>query len=60
MSTDGFPSRKKYAQQTVRESRARLLTAYEDIHILDKTVDNFEYLRCGHPSLIFCESVQPL
>jgi len=28
-------------------------------HILDKTMDNFEYLRCGHPSLVMGESIQP-
>jgi len=37
-----------------------LAIVYEDIHFLDETMDNFEYLCSGYPSLILCESVQPL
>jgi hypothetical protein len=36
------------------------LTVHHNPHILDKTVYNLERLRCGYPSLILCESIQPL
>jgi hypothetical protein len=44
----------------VDDKLSTFLTVYEDIHFLDETVDNFEYLCSGYPSLILCESVQPL
>jgi len=59
-STNDLPSRKKDVQQMVNDKLSTFLTVYEDIHFLDETVDNFEYLCSGYPSLIFCESVQPL
>ena len=41
-------------------SRLYLLTVHDRPHILDKTVDDLESLRCSSPSLIVCESIQPL
>jgi hypothetical protein len=38
----------------------RLLTVHDHIHILGKTMDDFEYLNCSHLDLILRESVQPL
>jgi hypothetical protein len=37
-----------------------LLTIHHHPNILNKTVDNFEGLRRGYPSLILGESIQPL
>ena len=37
-----------------------LLTVNQIPHILEKTIDNLEGLRRGHPSLIFSEPIQPL
>jgi len=36
-------------------SKVRFLT-----HILDKTVDNLQCLRCSRPSLVLGESIYPL
>jgi hypothetical protein len=38
----------------------RLLTFHDYFHTLDETMDDLEGLRCGKPSLVGCESVQPL
>ena len=37
-----------------------LLTFHYHSHILNKTVDDLEGLRCGYPSLVLGESIQPL
>ena len=37
-----------------------MLTVQNHAHILDETVDDLESLRCGSPSHILRESVQPL
>jgi len=41
-------------------STVHLLTVHDDRHVLDEAVNNLESLSCSCPSLIFCESVQPL
>ena len=43
-----------------RESLVDLLTVHYHFHILNKAVDDLECLRCGDPSLVQGESVQPL
>jgi hypothetical protein len=37
-----------------------LLTVNGYVHILDKTIHDFENLPCGYPSFVLCQSVQPL
>ena len=37
-----------------------LLTVHYHPHILDKAVDDLEGLRCGYPSFILSESIEPL
>jgi hypothetical protein len=37
-----------------------LFTVHHHPHVLDKTVHNFKRLRCGYPSLILGESIQPV
>jgi hypothetical protein len=37
-----------------------LLTIHDYHHILDKTGDDLEGLRCSHPSLLLGESIEPL
>ena len=56
-STDVLPSKEKNAQWTVGKKLSALLTVHDYIHITEKTVDDFEYLRCGRPSLILREPV---
>ena len=41
-------------------STVNFLTVHDDRHVLDEAVNNLESLSCSCPSLIFCESVQPL
>jgi len=41
-------------------STVYFLTVHDDYHVLDEAVNNLESLSCSCPSLIFCESVQPL
>jgi hypothetical protein len=36
------------------------LTIHHHLHVLDKTVNNRECLRCGYASLILGESIKPL
>ena len=36
------------------------LTVNYHPHILEETVDDLKCLRCRHPGLVLCESVQPL
>ena len=56
-STDVLPSREKNAQRTVGKMLSALLTVHDYIHITEETVDDFEYLRSGCPSLILREPV---
>jgi hypothetical protein len=58
-STDALPSKTKNTQHRVTSS-ADLLTVHRLTHILGKTVNNLEGLRCSHPSLILGESIQSL
>ena len=37
-----------------------LLTVHHHSHILDETINDFECLRGGYPSLILSEPIQPL
>jgi hypothetical protein len=41
-------------------TQVRLLTIYDNPHILDETVYDLESLSRGRPSLVLRESVQPL
>jgi hypothetical protein len=56
-STIGLPSKGKDTQYRVM-SLVNLLTVH--LHILDKTVDDLQGLRCRYPSLILGEPIQPL
>jgi hypothetical protein len=40
--------------------RVGFFTIHDHPHILDETIDDFESLRCGRPSLVLGESIQPL
>jgi len=58
-STDGLVSKENDAQQRLTNC-VHFLTVGDCIHILDETVDRFENLQCGRPSLSLCESVWSL
>jgi hypothetical protein len=40
--------------------RVRLLTIHDHPHILDKSVDDLQSVRCCRPSLLMREAIQPL
>jgi hypothetical protein len=56
-STDAFPSKRGNAQHRAT-SPVDLLTVHHLPHILGKTVDNLEGLRCSYPRLVLGESIQ--
>jgi hypothetical protein len=56
---DDLPSKGKVSQGQWVASRISLLTIHDNSHILDKTIDHFKNLRCGDPSLVQGESIQP-
>jgi hypothetical protein len=56
---DDLPSKGRISQSQRVASRVSLLTIHDNSHILDKTIDNLKNLRCGDPTLVQGESIQP-
>ena len=60
LSIDAFPSTGKEFSGGEEISQVCLLTINDYPHILNKTVDNFEGLRCSGTSLIEGQSIESL
>jgi hypothetical protein len=55
-----LPSEKKTLNTNRVIGLVNLLTIHCHSHIMDKAADDLEGLRCGYPSLVLGESVEPL
>ena len=58
-SEDDFPSTAIISQSQRVASQVILLTIHDNLHILDKFIDDLKNLRCGDPTLVRGESLQP-
>jgi hypothetical protein len=56
---DDLPSKGRISQSQRVATRVSLLTIHDNPHILDKTIDDLENLRCGDPTLVQGELIQP-
>jgi len=57
LSTDALPSKREDSQHPVFGKALHVLTIHDYSHILDETIDNFQSLRGGGLSFIWCKSV---
>ena len=56
---DDLPSKVRISQNQRVVGRVSFLTSHDNPHILDKTIDDLKNLRCGGPTLVQGESIQP-
>jgi hypothetical protein len=56
---DDLPSKGIISQSQWVASRVSLLTIHDNPRIPDKTIDDLKNLRCGDPTLVQGESIQP-
>jgi len=56
---DDLPSKRRISQSQRVARQVSLLTSHDNPHILDKFIDDLKNLRCGDPTLVRGESIQP-
>jgi hypothetical protein len=56
---DDLPSKGRISQSQRVASQVSFLTIHDNPHILDKAIDDLKNLRCGDPTVVQGESIQP-